>query len=619
MKILFRSGYSFALNKKKLDGARRYVGFVVTSYEAHSGAKRKRGVQGLMPGDELSVIGKLPSLSPGLVFEVEIQRTQRAEYKLLAVLSVENTPVTQRILRQIFKGRLKDIFHTYRTTVATVKCPLSLKTINDCNLHPKEKDALKAIFDDSLNFVDRLGCFRLFPLTPSALLEQFRPLKWPLKKEELAELNAMRNDKRNDIYDELKRAPHEPKEKLAELNAKRKGKLNGIYEELKRAPHELLFAKSQTEHFGEAFVCTDPKRVYEELTDRESAPSGKILAAAAIEREIGQHMKSTANTCMPRDGFDEVGLKWGLSKGYFKEVGPLKNGQRHYIGLATACEDAETICQFLRNKRVTVHHGTPADCAAVPNAETLAAVLRGGGRAVVLQKYASQEVLTVAFTHLLRVEDFANFVRLERQFKEVRFYGSLVAKVGRSQSNGRLFQDLVGRFGPIEGVPQRGALVRYADLKTVSGQLLVVTRHQQRAVEASIGLGEHVYKSGQKVQHKAGRVRVLQQCWREDRHGRVNKRYGSVQPGTSDKCFFRFAGDRKKRPFKELYDYHHADVALIHTVQKGGERGVLACESMSKRDELYARELFETLYVPENYGSYPSKEEVNHTLLNYLI
>ena len=590
MKILFRSGYSFALNKKKLDGARRYVGFVVTSYEAHSGAKRKRGVQGLMPGDELSVIGKLPSLSPGLVFEVEIQRTQRAEYKLLAVLSVENTPVTQRILRQIFKGRLKDIFHTYRTTVATVKCPLSLKTINDCNLHPKEKDALKAIFDDSLNFVDRLGYFRLFPLTPSALLEQFRPLKWPLKKEELAELNAMRNDKRNDIYDELK-----------------------------RAPHELLFAKSQTEHFGEAFVCTDPKRVYEELTDRESAPSGKILAAAAIEREIGQHMKSTANTCMPRDGFDEVGLKWGLSKGYFKEVGPLKNGQRHYIGLATACEDAETICQFLRNKRVTVHHGTPADCAAVPNAETLAAVLRGGGRAVVLQKYASQEVLTVAFTHLLRVEDFANFVRLERQFKEVRFYGSLVAKVGRSQSNGRLFQDLVGRFGPIEGVPQRGALVRYADLKTVSGQLLVVTRHQQRAVEASIGLGEHVYKSGQKVQHKAGRVRVLQQCWREDRHGRVNKRYGSVQPGTSDKCFFRFAGDRKKRPFKELYDYHHADVALIHTVQKGGERGVLACESMSKRDELYARELFETLYVPENYGSYPSKEEVNHTLLNYLI
>ena len=589
MKILFRSGYSFALNKKKLDGARRYVGFVVTSYEAHSGAKRKRGVQGLMPGDELSVIGKLPSLSPGLVFEVEIQRTQRAEYKLLAVLSVENTPVTQRILRQIFKGRLKDIFHTYRTTVATVKCPLSLKTINDCNLPTLQKDALKAIFDDSLNFVDRLGYFRLFPLTPSALLEQFRPLKLG-KKEDNAKLNAERN-----------------------------AKLNGIYEELKRAPHELLFAKSQTEHFGEAFVCTDPKRVYEELTDRESAPSGKILSAAAIEREIAQHMKSTANTCMPRDGFYEVGLKWGLSKGYFKEVGPLKNGQRHYIGLATACEDAETICQFLRNKRVTVHHGTPADCAAVPNAETLAAVLRGGGRAVLLQKYASQEVLTVAFTHLLRVEDFANFVRLERQFKEVRFYGSLVAKVGRSQSNGRLFQDLVGRFGPIEGVPQRGALVRYADLKTVSGQLLVVTRHQQRAVEASIGLGEHVYKSGQKVQHKAGRVRVLQQCWREDRHGRVNKRYGSVQPGTSDKCFFRFAGDRKKRPFKELYDYHHADVALIHTVQKGGERGVLACESMSKRDELYARELFETLYVPENYGSYPSKEEVNHTLLNYLI
>ena len=46
---------------------------------------------------------------------------------------------------------------------------------------------------------------------------------------------------------------------------------------------------------------------------------------------------------------------------------------------------------------------------------------------------------------------------------------------------------------------------------------------------------------------------------------------------------------------------------------------MLACESMSKRDELYARELYETLYVPENYGSYPSKEEVYHTVLECLI
>jgi len=584
MKILFRTGHSYSLEKDLLHGRRRYVGFVVPKYEEHTGTKRKRGTQGLMPGDVISVIGKLPSRSPGLVFEVEIQRAQRTEYKLIAVRSVKNCDVTRRVLRQIFKYRLKDIFKSYAKTIATVKCPLTLQTIDESKLRGNGKTVLKNMFDDSLNFEDRLGYFRLFPLTPYKLLKKFR------------DPDSLKNKRLHE-------------------------RLNSIYEELKRAPHEILFAKSQIEHFGESFACPEPRRAYEVLTNGTSAPSAKVLAAASIEREIALQMQNSANTCVQRSNFEESALQWGIHKGYFKEVGELRKGKRHYVGLATAWEHAQSICQFLRNKRVSVHHGMPEAYAAVPNAETLAALLSSGGRGTLLQNYTEQQdkVLTVAFAHLLRVQDFAKFVGLERDFEEVRFYGSLVAKVPRSQSNGRLFHDLGTRFGPMQGLAQKGEILRYSDINEVSGQLLVVTRQQQREVEKSIGLGEDVYKTGQKVQHKEGRVRVLQRCWREDRHGRENKRYGSIQSGTPDKCFFRFAGERKKRPFKELYDYHHADVALIHTVQKGGARGVVACDAMSKRDEQYAREIFKTLYVPDNYGSYANREENHQTILACLI
>jgi len=568
MKTLFRVACSHKMGKK---GLRRYVGYVVPEYDSRSGIKRKRGCDGLMPGDCIGVVGQLPSSCPGLVYELNIEKKLgRDDYTLNRVLFVRNGQVSLSMLRQVFKLRLKEHFHSFQKTLGKVQCPLSDASIVASPLSLQKQTILKKIFQDALHFAARKGRFRLYPIVPSKILDRYT--------------------------DES---------------------LNEIYEELSMAPHEMLFSKSQTDSFGKAFDCFDAVAAFEVLTEGRKAPTSKIIAAAGIDATLCKLLQGTAHTCMPREQLDPEALLWGLRKGYFKEAGPLQAGKRAFVGLHTAWEHAQTVHHFLRGKKVEVRLDLPLR-GAMPNRETLSGLVRRGGQGSLLRKHVSTDkVLRIGAVHLLGVAALAAFIFKNKQvFEEVHFHGSLTCRVSRRKANGRLFHDLAARYGTTADAP-RGQVKRYAPGSFPKGQLLVLSTAQQAAVEAGISLEKDVFQAGQRVQHRDGRVRTLQKCWREDRFGREHPQYGTIRSGVPEKCFFRFVGERDKRPYKELYEYHHADVALLHSLHAGGLVGVVACDALSTEDEMRARELFETLYVPQTYGTYPAKPRTHHTFLSF--
>ena len=573
MRTLFRPACSHDLKKKT--GIRRYVGYIVADYDSRSGVKRKHGCEGLMPGDEISILGHLPSCCPGLVYELDIdKKLGRDDYRLKRVIYIRNGIINLTIMRKVHKRRLKDHFKSFQKSLGKLECPLSDDFIHASALTVSKQAVLKSIFEDSLHFAARKGRFRLYPIVPRDILEKHA--------------------------DET---------------------LNQIYEELTMAPHEMLFTKSQIEHFGKAFDCFDANATYDVLTDKvRKSPSSNIIEAAGIDAALCKLLQSTANTCMLRESLPQEALAWGLRKGYFKEAGPLECGVRSFVGLHTAWEHAHTIYQFLRGKKVQVRLDLCME-GAVPNKETLNGLVRRGGQGALLRKYVSKDkILRIGAVHLLGVEAFAKFIYKNKQnYEEVHFHGSLTARVPKRKSDGRLFHDLAKRYGTECEAP-RGNVKRYEDLASLpKGQYVVLSLAQQAAVEKAILLERGVYKAGQRVQHHSGRVRVLRRCWREDRFGREHREFGTIKSGVPQKCFFRFAGEREKRPYGDLYDYHHADVALLHSLHAGSKIGIVACESMSTQDELRARELFQTLYLPQKYGTYPAKQKQHTTFLSCVI
>jgi hypothetical protein len=426
---------------------------------------------------------------------------------------------------------------------------------------------------------------------------------------------------------------------MAVLRKKSRRELTDILDELEQAPHALFFATGQKRLFQTTFdVLQKPSEAYASLTDDTAVLKPRVRRAMLLNNDLRERLRKRADTCFPRSHFSDNARSalWGLSRGYFKAIGPIQaaTGQPAHLGLATSYMAAQTVAQFVKATTVRVClNPLPTDAVGVvvvADADTAADVVRRGGRGVprlLRQRVkAKGTTLHLAGAHRVGVDAFAQFVeRLKgRVFKEVCFYGSLDARSNAWHANGCLFDDLARRFGT-EGAPEQGLLVRMPEgdweqqRVEKKAQLLVLTREQQRVAHAQLKVRENLFRASQPLLSPTGKLVTLSAVWREDGNGRVFKRVDTISPSIPH-CFFQLIGDPHRKKAKDLHGYKNATVAILHSLNSGGPVAMLAgCASWSRNDERRARELFETLYVPANYEVYAHKKKVPVTFLAHLL